>query len=263
MPEAIFEELEKLPQVEAIALGGSRAGKVFDLKSDYDVYVYVTGAVPEQTRREILKKYCSCLEIGNHFWEYEDNCTLNSGIDIDLLYRNLDGFMREIDAVVNGCEAHNGYTTCLWHNVRTCKILFDRSGRLAEYQRRYDVPYPAGLKKNIIERNMKLICRALPAYTGQIAKAVKRGDFVSINHRVAELLASYFDVIFALNEQTHPGEKRLIQLCMQNCRKLPADFEKNLNDLFAGMFSGNPDSCMEPLERMTEELERIVETEGF
>ena len=25
MPEAIFEELEKLPQVEAIALGGSRA----------------------------------------------------------------------------------------------------------------------------------------------------------------------------------------------------------------------------------------------
>lgn len=49
----------------------------------------------------MLKKYCSTIEIGNHYWEYEDNCILNNGIDIDILYRNLDDFSSEISLVVD------------------------------------------------------------------------------------------------------------------------------------------------------------------
>lgn len=45
-------------------------------------------------------------------------------------------------------------------------------------------------------------------------------------------MASYFDIIFALNEQLHSGEKRLIQYAKNNCKKLPKDFEKNLLNLF-------------------------------
>lgn len=37
--EELFEELSELKQVEAIALGGSRATGKGDEKSDYDVYV--------------------------------------------------------------------------------------------------------------------------------------------------------------------------------------------------------------------------------
>ena len=36
----LFEELGSLSQVEAVALGGSRATGRNDEKSDYDVYVY-------------------------------------------------------------------------------------------------------------------------------------------------------------------------------------------------------------------------------
>ena len=50
MVEKLFEELSELPQVEAIALGGSRAGKNFDEKSDYDVYLYCTAHVLEEKR---------------------------------------------------------------------------------------------------------------------------------------------------------------------------------------------------------------------
>ena len=67
MVEKLFEELSELPEVEAIALGGSRAGEVFDEKSDYDVYLYCTGDVSEEVRRQILENYCSHMEIGNHF----------------------------------------------------------------------------------------------------------------------------------------------------------------------------------------------------
>ena len=38
----LFDELGHLPQVEAIALGGSRATGRNDTKSDYDVYVYIS-----------------------------------------------------------------------------------------------------------------------------------------------------------------------------------------------------------------------------
>ena len=248
--EELFHELSALPEVEAIALGGSRAGEVWDEKSDYDVYLYCTAPVAEEVRRELLGRYCTVMEIGNHFWEYEDNCTLNNGVDIDILYRNLDGFAEDVASVVERCQPRNGYTTCMWHNLRTCKILYDRDGRLAAVKERFDVPYPPLLRERIIDRNRKLLRGSMPAYEGQIAKAAKRGDLVSVNHRTAAFLESYFDILFALNSQTHPGEKRLVQLCRKQCKVLPERFEENLESLFAHMFSG---------EGVTEDVKRIID----
>lgn len=52
--QCLFEELGTLSQVEAIALGGSRATGRNDDTSDYDVYVYTTSAIDEQYRKQIL-----------------------------------------------------------------------------------------------------------------------------------------------------------------------------------------------------------------
>lgn len=51
-------------------------------------------------------------------------------------------------------------------------------------------------------------------------------------------LESYFDVIFALNRQTHPGEKRQVQLCKKYCTLLPKDFEENINALMKSISDG-------------------------
>lgn len=257
--EKLFNDIINLPEVEAIALGGSRAGNVYDEKSDYDVYVYVTEDIPENKRGEIFAHYCSVTEIGNHYWETEDNCTLNNGVDIDIIYRSLDDFAAGISRTVDECEATNSYTTCMWHNLLNSKIIFDRSGRLSELQKRYNVPYPKALRKNIIERNMKLLSGVLPSYDMQIKKAAGRGDTVSINHRTAEFLASYFNIIFALNDLTHPGKKRLVQLCREKCKILPNNFEENLNGLFAGMFSGD---VSEAIEKIVNELKITLKNEG-
>lgn len=257
MVNELFRELSALGAVEAIALGGSRAGDCYDEKSDYDVYLYCTGEVPEQTRRAILSRCCGRMEIGNHFWEYEDNCTLQNGVDIDILYRDLDAFTADVAAVVEGCQARNGYTTCMWHNLRTCKVIYDRDGRLAAAKRRFDVPYPERLKRNIIERNMKLLHAAMPAYDAQIAKAVRRGDRVSICHRTAAFMESYFDVIFARNELTHPGEKRLVALCRARCAVLPERFEENIDRLFDDLFA-HSERVADDLARMVDALEAIL-----
>ena len=257
MVNQLFADLSALPQVEAIALGGSRAGSHFDAKSDYDVYLYCTAPVPEEARREILSRYCSRMEIDNHFWEQEDNCTLNNGVDIDILYRDLDGFAAGIAAVVERFESHNGYTTCMWHNLRTCRIIYDEKGRLAAAKARFDVPYPAQLKENIISRNSKLLHGTLPAYDGQVKKAASRDDKVSICHRTAAFMESYFDIIWALNGQTHPGEKRLVSMCRESCPRLPADFEKNLDTLYAHLFT-EPERICEDLSRIVTELGKIL-----
>ncbi len=257
MIEKLFKELIQLPQIEAIALGGSRAGKSFDEKSDYDVYLYTTAPVDKEVRREIISKYCDYMELGNHFWELEDNCTMKNGIDIDILYRNLDDFTADVASVVEGCNARNGYTTCMWHNLLTCKIICDKEGRLEACKERFSVPYPEKLRENIIKNNMRLLSDNLPSYDGQIKKAVKRNDLVSINHRTSAFLESYFDVIFALNKKTHPGEKRLIELCKKNCEILPLDFEENLNKLFSDLFT-QPELVADDLDKILRELKVIV-----
>ncbi|MDE6312937.1 MAG: nucleotidyltransferase domain-containing protein [Lachnospiraceae bacterium] len=86
----LWNEFATLPEVEAIALGGSRAGADYDEKSDYDLYIYCTRIPYESMRKCILEKCCQYIELGNSFWELEDDCTLKDGVDIDILYRNIE-----------------------------------------------------------------------------------------------------------------------------------------------------------------------------
>lgn len=257
MVEQLFKELSALEQVEAIALGGSRAGEDYDAKSDYDAYIYCNSRVPDDIRREILSKYCKRIELGNCFWEYEDDCVLNNGIDIDILYRDLDEFAAGISNVVDKHNAGNCYTTCMWHNLRTCKIIYDRDGRLTVLKERYSCAYPKELKDNIIDRGMKLLRYAMPAYETQITKAVERGDLNSVNHRVTEFMATYFDIIYALNELTHPGEKRLIKLCEKQCKVLPDNFRINIEKLFMDMFTSSNEVAGD-VDRIITSLERVI-----
>ena len=127
---------------------------------------------------------------------------------------------------------------------------------MAALQEKYRIPYPAKLKENIISNNMKLLSGMLPSFDMQIKKAEERKDFVSVNHRVTEFLASYFDILFALNEMTHPGEKRMQSICSAECRILPNRFDEKLDELFAGMFRK---SISPVISDMVVELQKIAQ----
>ena len=77
----------------------------------------------------------------------------------------------------------------------------------------------------------------LPSYDAQIRKAASRGDKIAVNHRMAAFMESYFDVLFALNRRTHPGEKRLDKLAERDCAILPKDFRKYIDTLFDSMYA--------------------------
>lgn len=260
--ESLWKELALVPETEAIALGGSRAGTQYDEKSDYDLYVYCTRIPERKVRKQILEKYCRYMELENSFWETEDDCTLKNGVDIDILYRNMEGFLQDIHSVVKEHTAHNGYTTCMWHNLLHSRILYDKNGKLAEIQREYDVPYPDELREHIIRRNLRLLTGNLPSYDRQIRKAIARKDWVSVNHRTAVFLESYFDIIFAFNKLTHPGEKHMVRHAKEQAEMLPANFEENLNCLLAGLFTDS-DGAGQTLASVILELEKVLETENY
>lgn len=186
----------------------------------------------------------------NKFWEVEDNCTLSDEIDIDIIYRNINDFENNIENVVETHQASNGYTTCFWHNLKNSKVLYDPHKEFHNLKERFEVPFPKELKENIISKNFRLLTGNLPSYDKQIIKAFDRGDFVSVNHRIAAFIESYFDIIFAINELTHPGEKRMIQYAKEHSKILPKDFEENMNELLNSMGS--------TLEHVENNLKNII-----
>lgn len=259
MIQELYKEFSQLEQVEAIALGGSRAGQAYDQNSDYDVYVYLNSSIDEATRLKILSKYCSYMEIGNQFWELEDDCVLNNGIQIELIYRSLESFEQELNTTVFQHHAQNAYTTCMWHNLLHSKILYDPNGRYTSLQKAYQVPYPQKLKKNIIEKQLLLLDQAMPAFSVQIEKAIKRQDLLSMNHRSSEFFASYFDLLFALNEQTHPGEKRMLEYSKANCTLLPKQFEETIRDYFLLLYQPQQENqAVLALQTILKQLKAIL-----
>lgn len=256
MVQDIFNEYARFPQVRAMAIGGSRAVKRNDEFSDYDVYVYSTEPVPTQQRRAVLEKYCDSMALDNRFREHEDVCMMEDGTELNIIYRNLDEFLAGIDRVAVHYEVLDGCTTGMWHNLLTGRIAYDKGGFLGAAKEKYQMPYPLALKNNIISYHMNLIKYGMPSFMAQIEKAMKRGDMVNINQSVNRFLASYFDILFALNEKLHPGEKRLVQVSMEECGILPARFELNIRLLLNTMFK-DP-AAVSVVELMVSELEKVI-----
>lgn len=256
MVQDIFNEYARFAQIEAMAIGGSRALKKNDEYSDYDVYIYWKEPIPVDYRKAVLQKYCSRMELGSCGREYMDSCIMEDGTQLNIIYRNLDEFLTGVREVVEGHKAQGGYTTCMWHSLLIGRIAYDKGGRLAEAKQKYVVRYPQELKHNVISHNMKLIKYGMRTYLSQITKAMKRGDLISINQEVHKFLASYFDVIFAMNEKLHPGEKRLLDICVKECRVLPNNFERNIRALMVNMYK-DP-TAVSFVNTMVMELEKVL-----
>lgn len=257
MIQDIFNDYAKFPQVHAIALGGSRALKRNDEYSDYDVYVYSTKALTVEERRLVLEPYCSSMALDNRYREHEDVCIIEGeGTELNIVYRNLDAFLLGLEQVAIGHQPQNARTTGFWHNLMTGRIAYDKGGLLAAAKERYDIPYPQPLKENIISYHMNLIKYGMPSFVTRINRAMWRGDMVDITQWTGRFLDSYFDVLFALNEKLHPGESRQVQVCLEECRLLPDNFELNLKVLCQNMCRGP--AAISIVNAIVTELEKTV-----
>src|SRR5829696_6929828 len=227
---SVAAEFAGLAEVIAVALAGSGVTGAADEQSDIDLYVYAGTPVAMTDRVAIATKFATRVEVGNEFWEPGDEwIDTQTRRHVDVMYRTPDWIEEQLKRVLVRHEASVGYSTCFWHNVLHSTPLFARSGWYRNLQATAARPYPEPSKRAIIAKNHPILRQTLSSYLAQIERAVRRGDSVSIQHRVTALLASYFDVLFAVNELPHPGEKRLLQLAATRCARIPAEMETQIN----------------------------------
>lgn len=246
------------PHVTALAMGGSRASGLADRTSDIDLYAYVSAEVPVSARTALANDRGRAIEIDNRFWEPGDEWDdIAAGVHVDVMYRSPAWTENELTAVLDRHEARLGYSTSLWHNIRTSKPLFDRTGWFADLQRHAERSYPEGLMRAVVAKNQPVLRTAASSYRAQIVKAAARNDRVSVNHRVAAFLASYFDVLFAINRATHPGEKRLLQTASA-LACVPPSFAEQIDQLLTTAASAEPTALGDAVDALCDGLDACV-----
>ncbi|MEL6443202.1 MAG: DUF4037 domain-containing protein [Bacteroidota bacterium] len=208
--QAVADRYAAFPSVRAVALGGSLATGAGGPDADADLYVYADPPLSLNERRSVVPADAQHAEVGNTFFEPGDEWTDTAGRRFDAMFRAPSWIEDQLDRVLVRHEASVGTSTCLWHNVRTSAVLFDRDGWYAALRARAQQPYPEPLRQAIVAKNHPLLRTTTASFRYQLARAVDRDDAVSVNHRTTALLASFFDVLFALNRAPHPGEKRLL-----------------------------------------------------
>jgi hypothetical protein len=87
---------------------------------------------------------------------------------------------------------------------------------------------------------------------------------ISVQHRIAALLASYFDILFALNRLPHPGEKRLLEWIGTHCQMLPALIEPQLSAILAlPLVRENSELLLARIHALLDQLDALLLAEGL
>lgn len=252
------------PSVEAIALSGSLMSKAADTGSDIDLYVFTTSDIPLAAREALVAQRGAIrADLNLKFWDLGDEwIDRQTGIEVDVIYWDASWIAGQIDRVLVHHQASVGYTTCFWSTVRHAMPLYDRSDWFAHLQAQCQCSYPEPLRQAIIAKNYPIMRDVIPSYLHQIQKAVQRHDSVSVNHRVAGLLVSYFDVIFALNAMPHPGEKRLLEIAAERCTKLPQAMCEQAERVLQAAASTDT-TLVHAVNQLIDNLDVLLLKEGF
>ena len=264
VPQELAARFAELPSVLAVVLSGSTSNRVDDGKSDFDIYVYTTEEIPVAWRTELARQHGAHLAIDNRYWELGDDwIDTRIGRMVDVIYRWPDWIEEQIDRLLVRHEASTGYSTCFWHNVLHSEALFDRAGWFAQLQARARQPYPEALRRAIVAKNHPILRNTLSSYMQQLELAIERRDHQSVNHRVGALLASYFDILFAVNRQPHPGEKRLAAYAEALCPLRPPALAQQVEAVIAAVAPASQPSLLMNANALLDSLDELLLAEGL
>jgi hypothetical protein len=258
----IANALGSMPGIEAVAWCGSAAMGVADAHSDFACYLYTHAPIPLESRRAVILERSRHSQLNNTFWELEDEWIDWEGRRFNAMYRACDFVLGEIAARLERYSADLGYTTAYCFSVANGFVLYDPRQWLGTVQERLREPFPEPLVRSIVAKNRPVLGGGMQScYLAQMKAAIARDDLISLNHRVAVWIASYTDILFAMNRRYHPGEKRLL-MYMQG---LPGHPEGALEDVprlceLAGSLSS---PIVEHVSAMLGKLDLWLEMKGL
>ena len=252
--DSLVDRLSALRAVRAVVMTGSRASGSSIASSDVDLFVYVDGDVLDdrgEIAAELGDQSAAVLVDVSPFGSI-DVWRGSSGLWFDILYWTTAWAEDQLDRVLIRHEASLGYTTAFWRSIATATSLYERDDWHPELRERARSPYPAELTDAIVSLNYPWLTDHPFSFRHQLETAVARRDRVSINHRLAAWIGSYFDVVFAVNRVLHPGEKRQLEFAEAECRTLPTQMR---SDVEAALDASDP---MPPIDRLVDGLRAIL-----
>ena len=248
------DEAIKSNDIDAIVLSGSKTSLINDEMSDYDIYIYSKERINIETRKNFSEKYSSYYELGNDYFEYGDELIIEN-ICFDFMYRDLSFVENEINYIWKNCNSKIGYTTAFLYNIKNSKIIYDKDFKFKSLQEELNKEYPNKLKENIINKNLAVMKdKKCASFFEQLEKAIKRKDIISVNHRITAILSSYFDILFALNKELHPGEKKLIKYAHKLCKSLPKNFDNDIENIINSKLNKN---ILDNVDKLIENLKKL------
>jgi hypothetical protein len=224
-PDAVVREL--LPLVRAfcagdpygIALGGSHTKGTGDAHSDVDVYLFADAFLPVARRGELVTARLGdaaqpvswgadepFVEGGTDFSVdgIRVECWLRSARRVELTIGEcLQGRIRREQAV---WTAMGYFSYVALGDVQAMRVADDPQGMLARWKAQV-ATYPEPLREAILGRFLPeaAFWPENPHYLG----AVERADVIYTSAIVQQALQALIQVVFALNREYFPGEKKL------------------------------------------------------
>lgn len=204
-----------------VALGGSHAKGMGDALSDVDVYLFARGALSGAQRSELVSGALGGAS-GVVSWG-RDEPFVQGGTDF--LYRGLrvECWLRNtehVESTIASCRrgevrrehsvwaAMGFFDHVALADIRTMRILEDPDGVLARWKAEAGT-YPEALCRAILGRFMREA--AFWPENPHYESAVERSDLIYTSAIVQQTLHALIQVIFALNREYFPGEKRLAE----------------------------------------------------
>ena len=254
----LVADYSELGEVVGLTMAGSKAASLQDDLSDINLDVYLVNPLTEEKRRQIILKYATKIEMNYPSFVTSDHFLLSDfPVEITVSFIILSELEQELYDVMERHVAKVGYTTCFIRNFMDSTILFDKGGRLKALYEKYATTYPKQLKENIIDLNFPLLKDSFSSYYHQLEQAIIRQYTLSIPPRVSKFLASYFDIIFAINEVYHPGEKRLIQIMEDSCDIYPTNLNEKVKQLMGYAAQGDI-QFLDIMDEMIRGLEEVL-----
>jgi hypothetical protein len=280
LAQAVTRALASVPNVAAVALGGSHATGRHTEKSDLDFGLYYRQALPFSI--DAIAAVAQALAadapggpggpgarpVVTGFYEWGP--WVNGGAwlqtaagKVDFLYRSLDHVSRTIDEALEGkLEHHFGqqppygfYSVMYLAETHVAVPLHDPVGELDRLKSRIAV-YPEKLKASVIRESLWSA-----EFTLSAARAsAERGDVYATAGCLTRAAASFTQALFAINETYFLTDKRLASV-LRSFARIPPGYQEPL-DAVLSHIGASPVELRRSVNKVSALWKGLVELAG-
>ncbi|NLL31464.1 MAG: DNA polymerase subunit beta [Clostridiales bacterium] len=263
----IVEELNDIPGVIGIVLGGSRARGNNLENSDIDIGIYydeylgfntedlsVAAAKLDDEHRENL-----VTPIGGWGpWVNAGGWLTIDGYHVDFILRDIDRVEEEINDCIEGKITTNyqtghphGYLNVMYMGeVSICNILLDKYKKIAQLKNKTK-PYPKRLKDVMVNYFMFEACFSLMHAESNIDK----DDISYVAGHIFRSVSCLNQLLFAANEEYCINEKRAVKI-IDSFEIKPKNYKKRIDEIFT-LISSNPEDTKKAVEILKEIIDEV------